>query len=298
MSETGLYIALGYLALFIFGSLGLALWRIKRRNTRPPLETKLLRGPGETLRKRMAEYDENLIFRLLMASVVPWVPVLVVSWAIVHFAAHAGLPIWFWYGSLIVVFLAALVPTVRWVLRDLDHYRAYRLGYFGERVVGEKLNELAGHGYTVFHDVPGKGQKKPFNLDHVAVGPSGVAVIETKTRRKGRARPGYKDHEVAYDGQQLIWPWGEDRHGLEQALWEADWLRHWIFDRTGIDTPVKAILALPGWYVHMGPRKPVDVVNHEWVCGAVRGANVRTLSDSQIDLIARQLDALCRNVED
>ncbi|MFT3829403.1 MAG: nuclease-related domain-containing protein [Opitutaceae bacterium] len=226
------------------------------------------------------------------------VPVLAVGWAIVQFAAHAGLPVWAWYGILLVAFVAALVPTVRWVLRDLDRFHAYRLGYFGERVVGEKLNELVGLGYAVFHDVPGQGQKKPFNLDHVSVGPSGVAVIETKTRRKGRARPGYKDHEVTYDGQQLIWPWGEDRHGLAQALWEADWLRHWIFERTGIDTPVKAILALPGWYVHMGPRKPVDVVNHEWVCGAVRGNNVRTLSDQQISLIARQLDVLCRDVED
>ncbi|HLP09450.1 MAG TPA: nuclease-related domain-containing protein [Opitutaceae bacterium] len=298
MSETGLYITLAYFALFIFGALGLAIWRIKRRNTRPPLETKLLRGPGETLRKRMAEYDENLLFRLVMAAMVPMVPVLVVGWAIVQFAARAGLPVWVWFGILIVAFVAALVPTVRWVLRDLDRFRAYRLGYFGERVVGEKLNELVGQGYAVFHDVPGQGQKKPFNLDHVAVGPSGVAVVETKTRRKGRARPGYKDHEVTYDGQQLIWPWGEDRHGLAQALWEADWLRSWIFERTGIDTPVKPILALPGWYVHMGPRKPVDVVNHEWVCGAVRGNKERLLDSAQIALIARQLDVLCRDVED
>ncbi len=85
---------------------------------------------------------------------------------------------------------------------------------------------------------------------------------------------------------------------MEQALWEADWLRHWIFERTGIDTPVKPILALPGWYVHMGPRKPVDVVNHEWVCGAVRGNKTRILDAAQIDLIARQLDTLCRDVED
>lgn len=33
MADTGLYIALAYFALFIFGSLGFALWRIKRRNT-------------------------------------------------------------------------------------------------------------------------------------------------------------------------------------------------------------------------------------------------------------------------
>lgn len=298
MPEAGLYIALAYFALFIFGSLGLSIWRIKRRNTRPPLETKLLRGPGETLRKRIAEYDERLLLRMSVAALVPLAAMLLAGAATIWIAPHVGGPVWIWYGVWAIGFLAALVPTVRWVLRDLDHYRAYRLGYFGERVVGEKLGELTAQGYSVFHDVPGQGQKKPFNLDHVAVGPSGVAVIETKTRRKGRARRGYKDHEVTYDGQQLIWPWAEDRYGLDQALWEADWLRQWIFDRTGIDTPVKAILALPGWYVHMGPRKPVDVVNHEWVCGAVRGTKERLLDSAQIDLIARQLDSLCRDVED
>ena len=298
MNERVFYIGLGYIALFIFGSLVLSIWRIKRRKTRPPLETKLLRGPGETLRKRMAEYDENLPFRMLAAAAVPLVVAGLAGLLIGFLAPRVGLSVWIWYGLWAFAFLGALYPTVRWVLRDLDRYRAYRLGYFGERVVGEKLNELVAQGYAVFHDVPGQGQRKPFNLDHVAVGPTGVALIETKTRRKGRARPGYKDHEVTYDGQQLIWPWGEDRHGLEQARWEADWLRQWIFDRTGIDMPVKPILALPGWYVHMGARKPVDVVNHEWVCGAVRGDKVRLLGAEQIDLIARQLDTLCRDVED
>jgi hypothetical protein len=33
MTDTGFYIGLGYLALFAFGSLGLSVWRIKRRNT-------------------------------------------------------------------------------------------------------------------------------------------------------------------------------------------------------------------------------------------------------------------------
>lgn len=150
----------------------------------------------------------------------------------------------------------------------------------------------------MFHDVPAKGAKSDFNLDHVAVGPSGVALIETKTRRKGRARPGVKDHFVTYDGKQLIWPWGEDRHGLEQAISEADWLGRFIHERTGIDTRVKPVLALPGWWVESKARGVVAVVNSKNVAPAVEGKGQRILTDEQVHLISRQIDVLCRDVED
>jgi len=39
-------------------------------------------------------------------------------------------------------------------------------------------------------------------------------------------------------------------------------------------------------------------VNHKHVPSAARSKNGRILSDEQIDLIARQLDSLCRDVED
>ncbi len=146
--------------------------------------------------------------------------------------------------------------------------------------------------------MPSEGTKKAFNLDHVAVGPNGVSVIEVKTRRKGRARPGCKDHVVWYDGQQLSWPWGEETAALEQAKSEANWLHKWIKQRTGIDTPVKPILALPGWWVEMKARGDVVVVNSKSVASAVGGRGPALLLPEQIDLIARQLDVLCRDVED
>ena len=298
MTETGLYLALAYFALFIFGSFGLSLWRIKRRKTRPPLETKLLRAPGETLRKRIAEYDERLFFRMAVASLVPLAAIVLAGKAIILVAPKVGCPIRVWYGIWALAFLTALIPTVRWVLRDLDHYRAYCLGYFGERVVGEKLSELVRYGYTVFHDVPGQGQRKPFNLDHVAVGPSGMAVIETKTVRKKKTRPGVEDFKVFYDGEKLHWPEWENRLGLDQAVSNADWLRKWILKQTGLSTPVRPILTFPGWWVEMRGRGLVTVVDRKHVCDAVIGTNARILSDSQIDLIARQLDTLCRDVED
>jgi len=40
-------------------------------------------------------------------------------------------------------------------------------------------------------------------------------------RRKGRARGGFAEHEIIFDGQVLAYPWGEDRHGLQQAQRQA-----------------------------------------------------------------------------
>jgi len=101
-------------------------------------------------------------------------------------------------------------------------------------MTAEKLRPLELQGYHVYHDVPAESGKRGFNLDHVVVGPTGVTLVETKTRRKGNARQGYKDHEVIFDGTRLDWPWGADRHGIQQAVAEADWLAKWIRNCTGL----------------------------------------------------------------
>ena len=125
-----------------------------------------------------------------------------------------------------------------------------------------------------------------------------MALIETKARRKGRARPGFKDHEVAFDGHQLVWPWGENRDGIDQAIYEADWLGKWIFGRTGLKLTVKPILTLPGWYVKEAPSPRLRVVNSKILADVVRGRGEVTLTPEKIDLIARQLDDQCRDVSD
>jgi len=285
-----------YLLLFMGGVVGIQIWKIRRRRERPPVAFKLLRGPGETLRRRVTKSEEDFVFRIFGAALVPVFAALAVLGALI--VIRPSTPLSIGLGLTALVFLATLVPAGRWALRDLIRFRDDRLGYLGEREVAEHLQPLFADGYRVFHDVPAEGAKKAFNLDHVTVGPTGVALIETKTRRKGRARPGFKDHVVVFDGQRLIWPWGEDTHGLDQAKAEADWLGKWINQRTGIDMPVKPILALPGWWVEAKARDTVTVVNSKSVASAVEGNSPRTLTDQQIDLIARQLDALCRDVVD
>ncbi len=205
---------------------------------------------------------------------------------------------WIWVGIVAVVFVASLVVALSWAIRGMVRNRADRLGYLGEREVAEHLQPLLRSGYRVFHDMPAEGRTSDFNLDHVTVGPTGVAAIETKTRRKGRPRADGADYRVISDGLTLRWPWGTRNSELTQAIAQADWLKKFILQRTGIETPVRAIVAIPGWWVEETSRKSVAVVNAKTVSDAVEGQRNVVLSTEKVDLIARQIDERCRDVTD
>ena len=288
-----------YGLLFFAACLGLGFWHIRKRRERPPVEFKLLRGPGETLRRRLAKFDENLIFHIGGWGVVPLVVFsLALHFGFSAFKFHTWMQLWCATGVVVFLFAIALLYSIRRVMRGLFRYRADWLGYMGERFVAEKIAPLEREGFRIFHDVPAEAGNRKFNLDHVIVGPNGLWLVETKTRRKGRARPGYKENEVTFDGERLIWPWGEDRNGLEQAEAEARWLSEWVQRLTGVEIATRPILALPGWWVNERKLAHVRVLNPINIPAAVRSRRERTLSDEKIDLIARQLEELCRDVEE
>jgi hypothetical protein len=288
-----------YFLIFVVGVGSIFLWKVKRRGGRAPVAFKLLRGPGETLRRRIAKFDEDALTRIGGAAFIPALAILPVLCLTVMLRPQTWTGLWIGLGISAVVFVGTLIPAGKWALKDLKRYRDDSLGYLGEPEVAEHLEPLLARGYRVFHDVPAKGAKTDFNLDHVAVGPSGVALVETKTLRKGKTLPGRKDYVVFYDGNKLAWPWrSENRYGLDQAINEADWLKKFIHQRTGIDTEVKPILALPGWWVEPPGQRAaaVAVTNSKNIANEIMGFEQRVLSDDEIDLIARQLDVLCRDV--
>ncbi|MBI2498595.1 MAG: NERD domain-containing protein [Opitutae bacterium] len=285
-------------ALGVFGALFIAIqWlKAKRRPKLPfkPDRERLLRGPGESLKRKIDLMDENMIFLLICLMVLP---------VLAGLGFLAGLQ-----GSqfvspgmrLVLALLVALVTLAggSWYLateafRRGNHY----LGWFGERMTAEELEPLKAQGWQVFHDVPAESGKQEFNIDHVLIGPGGVFSIETKMRRKGNARPGRKDHEVRYDGKELSWPWAGDRYGLDQAARNAAWLRDWLSLMTGERIEVRPVLVFPCWYVDPpNAVHPVSVVHTSYLSGFV---NMRkdVLNPKQIDLFVRQLEARCRDVE-
>ncbi len=319
---TSVYLALGYL-LLCAGTVGLLLFlRARSRQDRAPFpdNTRLLRGPGESHRQRLAALDEQALNVALLFLGLPAIG----YGALLYLAARlapgypisSGFLIWLGLAGL----LAAFWFGARRLVALIDRRRNTRLGHFGERVVAEQLEPLKAAGYHVFHDVPAgdspardaaptrsavdRDTPASNTIDHVVVGPVGVFAIETKTRRKGRARVGFMAHEIIYDGDALAYPWGEDRHGLEQAHRQAEWLARHLANQTGRTVPVHALLVFPGWSILRKGRGAVHVLSPRELPDAIQkptstpvGLPGQPLTPADLELVLRELDARCRDVE-
>lgn len=177
-------------------------------------------------------------------------------------------------------------------------YSNHRLGLLGEQVVGLILDRCCSDSIRVFHDLeviePGQ---KPWNIDHVVLTPAGVFAIETKTRRKPKdtGARGQAGHKVIFDGQQLLFPapMHADRHGLEQAQNNADWLAEKLTRLNGASVPVSPVLVLPGWWVEAKGKGPVAVFNPKGLPGFLAG-RPGIFSDRQFRAINAQLEERCR----
>lgn len=296
MSSTALWVLVGYFFLYAAAVFAFVLWRRVSRNDRKPFpdQLKLLRGPGETQHRLVAALDENLDQSLVLSGLAPLLVASALVWLVAHLHGSALL-----VGLALVlgVFLFILFRSGRWLVARIAERQNRYLGYFGERVVAEALEPLKTRGCRVFHDVPCGNAQAPFNIDHIVVSPGGVFAIETKTRRKGRARDGFAAHEIIYDGSVLAYPWGEDRHGLDQSRRQAEWLSGWLAQQLGLHAPVWPLLTFPGWMIIRRGAGPVVVLNPKELPAAIESRGASALDAQQLDLIARQLDARCRDVE-
>ena len=179
------------LGIFLMGLPLFFLYRAQKRllaeeraQSKAPFATKMLRPAGESLRIKVGEIEQAILDRaifLIFPVVLPGfiamqLPVSSVSgWIIVAITIPAAS-------------FAFIVPQWKKMRKLRRQLRNYRLGFDGERYVAAELAPLIAKGFRVFHDFqvdfhPG-GEATRYNIDHIAVGPTGVFVIETKARRK------------------------------------------------------------------------------------------------------------------
>jgi len=235
------------------------------------------------------ELDEQLSFALLATMVTP---LLMVAGQLAFAARNVVLP----SPQAISIILSSaifLVGSLVWTVRTAQRWRNYDLGFSGERLVGQHLEELLRAGCFVFHDVQGDGK---WNIDHVVVTPDEVLAIETKTRRKRSVPNGKSDYEVTFDGTTLHFPHIRDNFGLDQARRNAEWLSNYLSWALSEPVPVRAMLALPGWMVRRKGRGDVTVINPgELKVFARRRAN--TSQERRMKQIAFALEQRCRDVD-
>lgn len=254
----------------------------QRDYSRAPFNELQRRPAGETIRVKLEDLEDKINENVLWLIMFP---VLLVYGLFVQHPKGLVVPLMFFIfsGSVAAFFGVKLFKLIK--------TRAnYRLGFEGERFVGEELSRLMALGFEIYHDVPFDG----FNIDHVVVGPRGVFVVETKTRRKKLNDAGRKEFKVQFDGKNLQWSWGADSHGIEQAKSNAKTLAGWLGSATGETVWVTPILTLPGWLVERkAPSEGLHVLNPKEVY-QVCAAQPEKLTEPQIRRICHQLDQKCR----
>ena len=163
-----------------------------------------------------------------------------------------------WITVVVIAAIASLGSAYRfWKVIGLR--RRIRLGFEGERHVGEALNQLMLVGYRVFHDFLITDKPRSIrNIDHIVVGPNGVFAVETKTRRKMKREDGAM---VTVLEDALEYPWGRDQRDLAQAREDSEWLAQWLSKMSPEPVKVGSILVLPGWFIDRRAKARVTVLS-------------------------------------
>jgi|SRR6056297_3453533 len=267
-----------------------ALFKHKKRQKRTPLTSKLLRTPGETLRReieaQVEKFDDSWL-RWIALFVAPLLVLLALA------QLQSGKLHYWQIGLIGLLIVLCCVWFIKSIYRYLNKTNQLRLGLDAELAVGQELNHLMRLECHVYHDFPAED----FNIDHVVVGPAGVFAVETKGRSKPDKGRGALDAKVIYDGETLRFPDWHEPQPLLQAKRQAVWLSKWLSSATGEQINARPVLALPGWFVERTKAGDVMVINGKSPHVLAKPGNHGKLSDASIQRISHQLEQRCRDVE-
>ncbi|MEQ6917687.1 nuclease-related domain-containing protein [Halomonas aquatica] len=222
----------------------LALRNLHDARVHSPFDAHPLREPGQSLRDRLDRAFANLFLDGALGPIVTLAP-LVYGMGRMLFASEQDWIEWALYGALCT--LLALVFCFL-LIRDFQRIRRLKLGLACELAVGQELERLIRpeeHPYFVFHDVPGDG----YTIDHVAVTPHGIFVVETRARTPAITPGGQEDNRVVVEAERLRFPGWSERLPLGKTRQATRWLTAWLEHQVGTAVPVKGVLALPGWEI-------------------------------------------------
>jgi hypothetical protein len=269
--------------------LGLIHW--KDRKKRLPFTQKILRPPGESLRLHLIDLDEKLNDRFVQLFLSAYSP-LVMAGLVTLQGVRPTVGVWI---ALVAIAVVASVWSAYRLWKVIRLRRRIRLGFEGERHVGEALNQLMLVGYRVFHDFLITDKPRSIrNIDHIVIGANGVFAIETKTRRKVKGGNGAKV-TVLYNALQ--YPWGLDQRDLAQAQEDSAWLAEWLSKMSNEPVKVGSILVLPGWFIDRHSKPVVTVLSGSEVAANIPKLNGTATSDNEIRRLAAIIEDRNRSIE-
>jgi len=272
-------------ALSIGGFLLLVFKYIRKKQNTPrfsPFTENFLRDPGETLREQRDKLLQDLLEPVALSiGLLCSIPFVVLSSSRPTKLILAG--------TILLVF----IYQIRKAKNILDKAMKVRLGWEGERATGQELSLLMRDGAWVFHDLP----YKYGNIDHVVIGAGGVFAIETKAVSKpASATTGRPEAAVEYNGNSLKFPYNEVTEPLVQARRHAKYLHQHIKEKLNIDTAVRPVVALPGWFVQWTGGSDVMVVNPKRGHYLKKELSKEVLKSGDVALIAGHFESVARSV--
>lgn len=276
----------------LIGILRLLIWN-KERKTASPISKDLLRPAGYTLRGDLDDSLDELMFSVMLVPFVIVTPLVMTLVKAYFFGLSNPASSWFIsFSASAVCFVYSLYKLPK-IFKKI---RNNRLGLDCEIAVGQCLENVVrpeNSLYRVYHDVPFDG----FNIDHLAVTPTGVFVIETKGRSKPINSDGKKGFKVTYRDNALHFPNHVERKPIEQTQLNVKAVREWLNSATGFEVPVKGVLVIPGWYVELKQKASDPLIMNETALPKVLPQlKVGTLDLSQVKAIAYQVEQKVRDI--
>ena len=279
-------------ALVVLFALWLDQYRRHRRPKKAAQKEKILRPPGYQLSMRLEELTDDLFNKIVGSIVLCGLTGTEAALATRYFAESFPLP------STIFLLGLAAATALPGAIYAVAAYRTLRAAHIvrielrGEQATAEALSEAADVGFRTFHDIPAG---EDWKIDHVAVGPKGVFVLETKAMRQKGSNGDQAQHEVKFDGHTLAFPFGSDRDAVIQARRSAKWLSDYLSRKIGQLIPVDTIVVLPGWCVE-GRGGNVKAMNCNYLPKYLRGQNEK-LPPEYVSQIAEALEEKNRTIE-
>lgn len=264
---------------------------IKKRTTlrrKNPINTHLLRSPGQSL---LIEAEDISIDLFSYLFITPFISLYFYAYYLSSNKTNTLLIL------LGISLLLALLFIGQKIIKLFNKREKLRLAYDAELAIGQELNLLMRQGFYVFHDVNLKNTLSEFNIDHVVVGKSGIFAVETKGRSKPMNSDGDHGFKVSFDGYKLMFPQWDETDPIEQARRQSKTLEKWLSSSIGEPVTVKAVIALPGWFITTTKKTDIAVINGKNSDKFFNVSKEAELTEKQVKQIAHQLESLCRNVE-
>ncbi len=287
--QTSILIIIGA-ALVIAGFFYIFRFYKKRKKPGSHFSQNLLRSPGQSLLYKMDAINSDLTVYVSSAFVVPLaIYSLHISLSYFAGAGETG----FRNGVTVCVALVFFVFSVYRASKLLHERRLLRLEFESKLVVGQELEQLRHDGLVVYHDFPAD----TFHIDHIVVDSKGVFALKTTAHSKPITKNRVEDATVEYDGRMLYFPKADDISTIDLANSQASWLSNWLEKAIGEPIAVRAIVALPGWFVKRTSSEGIPVANPKQFASLFEHVNPQSLSGSIITRITHQLDQTCRDIE-